>query len=458
MHIDTTDTLTPRAFIRVDDFGCYHSPNVCAIGLDVFNQDPFSTIQLTASVERVPYLPQTLGSLGIFEPKPIRTKTLMVEQRQGRLVLIPFSDRGAPGLQRTTELRQARHFRVPRIRTEDTIYAEEVAGIREFGTETVLMQVMSELGRRMVGPTGLRSLIEYTREYHRLAAVQGQLLDATGAVVFNWFNEFEITAPPEIVFNFPAIAAAYSAASQNDIFRPIVNQLVRAMKRAAQGAWIEGRTRVAALCGDAFFDAITSCGPVRSTYLNWVQAQELRQNMAFEVFNWGGVDWINYRGSDDTIGLLGTATGSSGTVACVGATAELVGDQVSGPGLPAGASVGSVVAGISFTLANGVVANTSVSGVYNFGAGNSFTGGGAIAIPANKAKFFPRFAPDVFQVAWAPADSMEWVNTLGKPEYVQIIPDRDRQEWVKAEMTSYPLHICTRPELLFSGTMDAAAD
>src|SRR5579872_6843132 len=99
--------------------------------LDVFNADPFTTIQLTQAVERVPYLPQGLAALELFDPKPIRTKVLMVEQRQGRLVILPFSDRGAPGVQRQTEVRSARHFQVPRIRMEDTIYADEIAAIRE---------------------------------------------------------------------------------------------------------------------------------------------------------------------------------------------------------------------------------------------------------------------------------------------------------------------------------------
>ncbi len=142
-----------------------------------------------------------------------------------------------------------------------------------------------------------------------------------------------------------------------------------------------------------------------------------------------------------------------------GVSVGVVGLQVSGPGIPADATVGSVSAGVSFTLASGAVANQSVSGVYNFGAGNQYTGGGAISIPSNKCKFFPRFAPGVFQVVWAPGESFQWINTLGKPEYVQIIPDRDRNEWVKVDMTSYPLHICTRPEILQSGSMeDSTAD
>jgi Phage major capsid protein E len=425
--------------------------------INIFRQDPFSTIQLTTAVERTPYLPQGLKSMGIFTPKPIRTKMAMVEQRQGVLRLVPFTDRGAPGTQRTTEQRSARGFLVPRIRMEDTIYADEIADIRAFGEETELMQVQTEVARRLVGETGIRNNIEYTREYHRLAAIQGLLLDADGSTRFNWFNEFEITPQPEITFNFAGLAAAYIS-SGAVTFRPLCNQIVRNMKRAAQGSWVEGRTRPVALCGDAFFDALISNPEVRSTYLNWVQAAELRQNLAFEVFNWGGIDWVNYRGSDDTLGLLGSATASSGTIACVGAVSGLVGDQVSGPGIPAGATVGSVSAGTSFTLANSVVANATVNGVYNFGSGSTFTGGGTIGIPSNKAKFFPRFAPGIFEEIMAPGESFEWINTLGKPEYVRMIMDRDRNEWVKAEMTAYPLHICARPETLVTGTMDNAAD
>lgn len=429
--------------------------------LDVFRQDPFTTIQLTLAVERAPYLPNALASLNLFEPNPIRTKVAMVEQRQGKLTVLPFSDRGAPGTQRTTEQRQARSFLVPRIRMEDTIYADEIATIREFGSETELMQVQRELARRLVGPTGLRNNIEYTREYHRLAAIQGKLLDADGSVRFDWFAEFGITAAAETAFDFKTINSSFETSPYAaDPLRPICNGIVRNMKRAASGAWIEGRTRAAALCGDGFYDALVSCGPVRATYLGWVAAQELRQNVAFEIFNWGGIDWINYRGSDDVAGLEGTTTSGSGTVACPGiaATIELLGQSVNvvglpvtGPGIPAGATVGSVVAGTSFTLAGGVLANESESGVYNFGAAS-------ISIPSNKAKFFPRNAPGVFQVTYAPAESFEWINTLGKPEYVRMIPDRDNNEWVKAQMTSYPLHICTRPEMLFSGTMDATAD
>ena len=93
-----------------------------------------------------------------------------------------------------------------------------------------------------------------TREFHRLAAVQGLLLNKNGQVWFNWFDEFEINQPSEVVLNFANLQTEY-VASGVAALRPLCNEVIRNMKCAAQGAWVEGRTRAVALCGDAFFDA-----------------------------------------------------------------------------------------------------------------------------------------------------------------------------------------------------------
>jgi hypothetical protein len=88
-----------------------------------------------------------------------------------------------------------RYFDVPRLMHDDTVYAEEVQGIREFGTESVLMQIRDRSrAPPLSGPTGLLASVEYTKEYLRLAAVQGLVLDPKdGSVLYNWFDEFQIT-------------------------------------------------------------------------------------------------------------------------------------------------------------------------------------------------------------------------------------------------------------------------
>ena len=346
--------------------------------LNVFRQDAFSTVSLTSFVDRYPYRPTGLGDLNLFDDLPIRATALAVENRTGVLRVVPTSPRGAPPVERLTEKRNMRYFDVPRLAHGDTLMASELQNIRAFGDAdgevTVFMQVQDEVARRLSGPTGLQANMEATWELHRLGAVQGTLLDTDGTVIYNWFNEFGITQAAEIAFNLPAAPAALEGAPVGGL-RISCNQVVRAMMRASQGAWTAG-TRVQAIVGDTFWDRLVTHPDVVRTYLNWNEAEDLRKGSAFASMPFGGIDWMNYRGSNDNA---------------------------------------------------------------------------TIAVASDKAKFFPVGAPGVFQVAWAPGESVEWVNTPGRPLYVQPIIDRDRGWFFRQELYSYPLHICTRPEMLISG-------
>lgn len=262
--------------------------------LDLFHGDAFKGIAMTEAVQRNPFQPKELGALKIFDPDPIRTTAVAVEERQGTLKLIGFTERGTEGTQRTTEKRKLRYFDVPRLMHTDTVYASELQGIREFGTTSVLMQIATEVDRRVNGPTGLTAAVEYTKEYLRLAAVQGLVLDPKdNSVFYNWFDEFGITQPAEIGFNL-------SAAIANSL-RPIINGIKRTMARKSQGAFTSS-TKIYALCGDAFYDSFVNHPDVIRTFLNWSDATDIRngtQGDAFSYFEFSGVVWMNYRGSDD---------------------------------------------------------------------------------------------------------------------------------------------------------------
>ena len=232
------------------------------VALNVFRQDAFSTLELTTYVERLPFQPTGIGDLGIFNDNPIRTTALMVEQRQGKLVIIPTSARGAPATERTTEKRQARYFDVPRLRTGDTLYAHELQNIRAFGQQSELMQVQDEVTRRLAGPTGLMKNIEYTMELHRLGAIQGVLLDSDGSVLYNWFNEFSVAQPTEIGFD---LTRTLPANQVDGSLRIKCNGVVRQISRAAQGAFMPD-TAIYGACGDAFWDDLITHPDVLKTY------------------------------------------------------------------------------------------------------------------------------------------------------------------------------------------------
>lgn len=256
--------------------------------MDVFKADAFTMMELTATVDNMDYNPQMLGSMNLFAPNPVRSKNVFVDQRDDTLSLIGFSERGSAPNQNERYTRKSINFEVPRIATQDTVWAQEVSGLRAFGTETELMSVQREVADRLMK---MRQKVEYTEEYLRLAAIQGRVLDpADGSVFYNYFTEFGITEAAEVDFELDD--------STTDVGKKC-RDLVRDMQRTAKGAWVVGRSRVRALVGDAFFDALVNHDNVKEKWLNWQNAAELRNIDPFTEFTFGGITFTNYRGSDD---------------------------------------------------------------------------------------------------------------------------------------------------------------
>lgn len=333
--------------------------------MDVFRSNAFSTTSLTAAVDKVGYVPGLLGSIpGLFVPVPVRTVDVFIEERENAPALIQTSPRGAPPAQKERETRTARSFRTLRLAQTSRIMADEVQSIRAFGSETELMQVQAEVARRNVR---MRADIELTLENMRLGAVQGLVTDADGETLYNWATEFGQTIPNEIDFDLDNANPASGAV------RKKCNEVVRSIMRGLKGLG-GNAVQIYGLAGDNFWDDLTAHREVRETYLYQANAAaaSLREGNAFDTVYYGGITFINYRGTDD---------------------------------------------------------------------------GTTVAVGADKCRFFPANA-GIFQIAMAPAERMEFVNTPGQPIYNWIVPDKDRDMWVDVEMYAYPLPVCTMPQAL----------
>lgn len=259
--------------------------------MDIFNGDAFTLVEMTGALERIPYKPGYLGSLGIFEPYPIRTTSFGIEKREDTLSLVQTSQRGAPLEQGSSRKRDIRDFRTTRVAKGDVLQASEIQNIRAFGSESEVQQVATEVAQRGMW---LRDDIELTHENMRLSALQGILVDADGSTIYNWFTEWGISQPAEIDFDLDNASPASGAVKLK------CNQVVRGMQRASKGS-ISNGSEIVALCGDTFYDQLTAHPEVRATYLNQLQAAQLREDYAnvFESFRYGNITWVNYRGMDD---------------------------------------------------------------------------------------------------------------------------------------------------------------
>ncbi len=260
--------------------------------LDIFTQNAFKTVSMLAPVNSADYVPQRLGSMGVFTPNPVRTSDVAIESLNGVLKLIKTSSRGAPIARSTKEKRKMRKFETMRIAEGTRIMASELANIRAFGTESELKQVMAEVAMMYSGPVGISNTIEATLENMRLGAIQGVVKDSDGTTLYDWFSEFGVAQADNIDFDLSSASPASGA------LRKLCDKLVRAMLRESKGA-MTSNSSVRAECGDDFWDDLIAHPEVRETYLSTQSAADLRSGTAFETFNFGGITWSNYRGFDD---------------------------------------------------------------------------------------------------------------------------------------------------------------
>lgn len=261
--------------------------------LDIFNSTAFSVTRLTQAINQMPVVPGRLGELGLFSVDRVNVTSVAIEQRAGLLSLIKTTPRGGPGDTTDKSTRNMRSLLVPHFQHDDAVMAEEVQGIRAFGSETQLETVMQKVADRMAENT---SHFDATEEYCRVGAVKGEVVYPAGSVDanLNLFTEFGVNQINEVDFDLDNANPTAGA------LRKKCASVTRSIKDELGMTVIRG---VHAICGDAFFDDLLAHKEVRETYLGWSEAKILREGYisnsvhSVSAFEFGGIVWENYSGS-----------------------------------------------------------------------------------------------------------------------------------------------------------------
>jgi hypothetical protein len=233
--------------------------------------------------------------------------------------------------------------------------ADEIEGIRAFGSETELEAVQDVVDQRLAE---LRAMHEVTLEYHRIGAIKGQILDADGVtVIYNLFTEFGVSQQTQ---DFQFTSATL------DVRKTCV-AVARKIEDVLGAAVYTG---IRAFCSPEWFDALIGHANVEKAF-QYQEGKVLREDLR-RGFTFGGITFEEYRGA---------------------------------------------VGGVAF-------------------------------IPANEAYAFPEGVVTekgpLFSTAFAPADYMETVNTLGLPVYAKQ-EQMKFDKGIEIESQSNPLALCLRP-------------
>jgi len=254
--------------------------------LDIFRNNAFSVTSLTDAINKMPFVPGKVGQLGIFSESGVSTTSIMIEEREGSLALIPTSPRGAPATQNKHGKRTARSLVVPHIALEDTVMADEVQDVRAFGSENALQSVQTVVNDRL---GDMASKHDATLEHLRIGAIKGQVLDADGvSVLYDLFTEFGVTAYDEIDFNLDA------ASPEEGAIKKICHDIKRKVEDALGAA---PYTEIHAFCSASFFDALVTSKEVEKAYDRFQESIFLRQGQARSQFDYAGIVFEEYRGS-----------------------------------------------------------------------------------------------------------------------------------------------------------------
>ena len=248
--------------------------------LDVFKSDAFNFTSLVAAINKIPYQPTRLGSLGIFADEGISTLSAAVEMQNGVLTLVPTAARGAPGVVKGVERRNVRNFNTVHLPQRVAVMADEVQNLRAFGSETEEELAMSRLQAKMAVA---RRDLDITHEWQRMGCLKGQVLDADGStVIYNYFTEFGVSQSTK------SIALSVTGTK---VLQEIVG-LKRLVEDKLGGVMMSG---LRVLCSSEFFDALVGHPAVIEAY-KYQQSNFLRTDNR-DGFEFGGVIWEEYRGT-----------------------------------------------------------------------------------------------------------------------------------------------------------------
>lgn len=255
--------------------------------------DPFKNgydlVEMTDRINKVPFIPGQASVAVPWSESGIATTSLLIEEKAGVLTLISPSPRGGPGSTIDKQKRTMRSIAVPHYQIDGAIYADEVQGVRAFGSESDVDTVDSRVNEVMAEFSA--NVLDPSLELQRLGALKGIIVNSDTTTTVNLFDFFGVTQPTEVDFNLDSTA-------NDGSLRETCNEVWRTMQDALGAIPLAG---IRALCSKEFFAALVKNAEVRATYQYDQNGAFLRTKTAFGGQEFGDIEFREYRGSGSTL-------------------------------------------------------------------------------------------------------------------------------------------------------------
>lgn len=244
--------------------------------------DLFKVTTLTDSINKLPAVPGLVGSMGLFAEKGIRTTSVFIEQRQGRLILVPNQGRNDDSQQLGKGQRQGVSLSCCHLPLTTQVEPGDIQDVRAFGGEATDGGLESQATVINDKLGDIKNSIEATKEFHRVGALRGKVLDADGATVLH-----------DLYGTFGVVKKSSNVALSNaatDVRKACLDAKRHGEKKLG-GVLVKGWR---ALCGSDWFDSFTGHANVKEAFANYQAAQDRLGGDMRSGFTFGGIEFIEY--------------------------------------------------------------------------------------------------------------------------------------------------------------------
>lgn len=250
------------------------------------NENRFGVKAMSQAINALPTTPTQIRALTLFKPLPQTTTYVEVEHQEGALRLVKSEPRGTGGEASTKRTRKSRLFNILHLPKKDVISADDTQNLRGFGTteaQTVDAAVNDKLA-------DMKADIEYTREHLMLGALQGKILDADGAELYDIYKEFGLQRK---TFSWGLSVDSTEVGAQ-------IDKAVSALRKGLKG---EVFTKWAVLCGPEFMEKLKYHPSIKALYERYRDGAAYREADVNQIsFEHNGVQFIQYDGDFGTAG------------------------------------------------------------------------------------------------------------------------------------------------------------
>ena len=155
--------------------------------LNPFDAGGYGLAEMTQAINLLPNVYTRLGQLGLFRYEGVTQRSVVIEQAEGVLNLLPTVPLGGPPTVANRDVRAMRSFTVPWIPHDDVVTPQDIQGVRGFGVADAADPQATIMERKL---TRMRVKHAQTREYMEVNALRGVVKDGAGTTLYNYLTEF----------------------------------------------------------------------------------------------------------------------------------------------------------------------------------------------------------------------------------------------------------------------------